>query len=208
MVDTAVGVWMGECQATVKRFWIKALYECNPFTIYNMEQIDRINLRTTHPFHIIKIAECAARNPFGGRRVDSATPREHTEHTRCHRRQHTRTHRGDAHPGRPTRTHQRYRPAREIHSAQRNAMWCYYELTWPDHHGHGGLLDDGAYAGEGGEAAVVLAAVVQHGVGDVQVPVQPHGHPRVLLDLVQAYRAQERQTLHVLFIYMYILYIS
>jgi len=38
MVGTAVGVWMGECEATVKAIWIKALYKCNPFTILDLEK--------------------------------------------------------------------------------------------------------------------------------------------------------------------------
>ena len=36
--DSNVGVWMcawmGECQATLKELWIKALYKCSPFNIF------------------------------------------------------------------------------------------------------------------------------------------------------------------------------
>ena len=64
---------------------------------------------------------------------------------------------------------------------------CGDGLTGVHHHGHGGLLDDGSYLGEGGEAAVVRPAVVLHGVSEVQVPVQVHGHPLVLIDLLQAW---------------------
>lgn len=51
--------------------------------------------------------------------------------------------------------------------------------------GHGVLLNDGAYLGEGGEAAVVPPAVLLHGVGEVEVSVQAHGDPLVLLDVLQ-----------------------
>lgn len=53
------------------------------------------------------------------------------------------------------------------------------------HDGHGGLLNDGAYPGEGGEAAVVPPAVLVHGVREVQVSVEAHGDPLVLLDVLQ-----------------------
>ena len=60
-------------------------------------------------------------------------------------------------------------------------MWS---LTTGHDDGHGSFLDDGAYAGEGGEAAVVSPAVRLNGVGEVQVPVQTHGHSLVLLDVL------------------------
>lgn len=50
---------------------------------------------------------------------------------------------------------------------------------------HGGLLDDGSYSWKSGEAAVIPPAVFVHGVGEVKVPVQAHGHPLVLLDVLE-----------------------
>lgn len=64
-------------------------------------------------------------------------------------------------------------------------MSCRETPTCLDDDGHGGLLDDGAYPREGGEAAVVPAAVPLHGVGEVEVPVQAHGHPLVLFDVLE-----------------------
>lgn len=61
------------------------------------------------------------------------------------------------------------------------------QLTGLDHDGHGRLLDDGANPGEGGKAAVVSPAVLLLGVGEVQVSVQTHGHPLVLLDVLQTW---------------------
>ena len=72
-------------------------------------------------------------------------------------------------------------------------MWPFVslQLTGVDHYGHGGLLDDGADHGEGGEAAVVRPAVLLLGVGEVQVSVQTDGHPRVLLNGLQPWRDTE-----------------
>ena len=72
-------------------------------------------------------------------------------------------------------------------------MWPFVslQLTGVDHYGHGGLLDDGANHGEGGEAAVVPPAVLLLGVGEVQVSVQTNGHPRVLLNGLQPWRDTE-----------------
>ena len=66
-----------------------------------------------------------------------------------------------------------------------------FKLTGLDHDGHGCLLDDGAYPGEGGETAVVSPAVLLLGVGEVQVSVQTHGHPLVLLDVLQIWTYAE-----------------
>lgn len=57
--------------------------------------------------------------------------------------------------------------------------------TGGDDDRHGRLLHDGADGGEGGDAAVVPAAVLLHGVGEVEVSVQAHGHPLILLDVLQ-----------------------
>lgn len=55
-------------------------------------------------------------------------------------------------------------------------------------HGRGRLVDDGAYFGEGGEAAVVRPAVVLQGVREVQVAVDARGNPLVLLDVLESWR--------------------
>lgn len=55
-------------------------------------------------------------------------------------------------------------------------------------HGRGRLVDDDAYNGEGGEAAVVRPAVVLQGVRDVQVAVDARGNPLVLLDGLESWR--------------------
>lgn len=52
--------------------------------------------------------------------------------------------------------------------------------TCLDDHGHGGLLNDGSYSWEGGEAAVVPPAVLLHRVREVEVSVQAHRHPLIL----------------------------
>lgn len=53
--------------------------------------------------------------------------------------------------------------------------------TCLDDDGHGSLLNDGSYSWKGGEAAVVSPAVFLHSVREVQVSVQAHGHPLILL---------------------------
>lgn len=62
-----------------------------------------------------------------------------------------------------------------------------------DDDGHGGLLNDGPYPGEGGEAAVVSAAVLLHRVGEVQVAVEAHRHPLVLLYVLKVYVQTQTQ---------------
>lgn len=59
--------------------------------------------------------------------------------------------------------------------------------TCLDDHGHGGLLNNGAYPGKGGEAAVVPAAVLLLGVSKVKVSIQSHRNPLVLLDMLQVW---------------------
>lgn len=54
-------------------------------------------------------------------------------------------------------------------------------------HGRGRLVDNGAYFGEGREAAVVRPAVVLHGVREVQVAIEARGNPLVLLDVLETW---------------------
>lgn len=44
-------------------------------------------------------------------------------------------------------------------------------------------MDDGAYCGERGKAAVVVATVVRQGMREVQVAVDARGNPLILLDV-------------------------
>lgn len=60
--------------------------------------------------------------------------------------------------------------------------------TAPNCDGHGDLLDDGAKFGESSIAAVVLAAVVLQGVREVQVAVDAHGNPLILLDEMEIWK--------------------
>lgn len=70
---------------------------------------------------------------------------------------------------------------------RRDLSWCRIESirTRADDDGHGVLLDDGADLGEGGEAAVVPPAVLLLSVREIEVAVQAHGDPVVLLDVLQ-----------------------
>lgn len=61
-------------------------------------------------------------------------------------------------------------------------------LTVQHIEGDGGLLQQGPGSQVLGVAHVVVAAVVDHQVGEVKVPVEPDHHPLILTDLVHPYR--------------------
>lgn len=65
--------------------------------------------------------------------------------------------------------------------------------TIPDDDGHCGLLHDGAYPGKSREAAVVSAAVLLHGIREIQVPVEAHGNPLILLDVLQTWVKRSKE---------------
>ena len=65
-------------------------------------------------------------------------------------------------------------------------------LTCLNNDRHGCLLNDGAYSGEGSKTTVVSPAVLLYRVGEVQVSIQAHGHPFILLYVLQIWGAERK----------------
>lgn len=63
-----------------------------------------------------------------------------------------------------------------------------HKLTARDRDSHSAFLNDGAYPGEGGVAAVILATVILEGIREVQVAVKAHGDPLILLNVLETCR--------------------
>lgn len=71
--------------------------------------------------------------------------------------------------------------------------------TCLDNDRHGGLLNDGSYSWEGGEAAVVSSAVLLHSVREVKVSVQAHRHPLILFYVLKIWAQKEDDFILILF---------
>lgn len=55
--------------------------------------------------------------------------------------------------------------------------------TWLDIQDHAGFLNDRAYPVKGGKTAVVIVAIFQQCIREVQIPIETHGHPLILLNV-------------------------
>lgn len=55
--------------------------------------------------------------------------------------------------------------------------------TWLDIQDHAGFLNDCAYPVKGGKTAVVIVAIFQQCIREVQIPIEAHGHPLILLNV-------------------------
>lgn len=65
---------------------------------------------------------------------------------------------------------------------------CSHKLTALDHDGHGGLLDNGAYFGEGDKATVIPTTVLLQGIREVQVAIEVHGNPVILINVLETWK--------------------
>lgn len=70
---------------------------------------------------------------------------------------------------------------------------CHTTPTALDNNSHGSFLGNGAYSGEGDKAAVIRAAVFPQGIGEVQVAVDVHGNPLILLNVLETWKKRYQQ---------------
>lgn len=66
-------------------------------------------------------------------------------------------------------------------------------LTGQNFEGEGVLLLDGVCEEEASVAAVVSVSVFGQNVGEVQVPVQTHGHSLILRDRIHRWKTEDRR---------------